>query len=159
MSRSPLFERITIWTCDSCKQPIQQADHGWVEWLQYASSNPNHGTARDLRLVHHITHSPVGGCQFDETAEFKKDGGLVHDLSLNYFLSPDGLTTLLVLLDDGHLPKESVIEMIRRLHTPGYEKARGHFEDAANEGVFEPNMKPGFFYQSQIEAVNEWLDS
>jgi hypothetical protein len=49
------------------------------------------------------------------------------------------------------------LEMVKRLHVPGYEHARLHFDEAIGEGVFEPNTLPGYYWQSNISAVERWL--
>jgi hypothetical protein len=42
------------WTCESCGGPIEDVDHGWVEWLYNRRTN----TAKGLRLVHHRCYGP-----------------------------------------------------------------------------------------------------
>jgi hypothetical protein len=56
------------------------------------------------------------------------------------------------------LPKDEVLEMIKRLHIPGYEHARQHFQRAIADGVFEPNMPDGYYWQSNIDAVLRFLE-
>jgi hypothetical protein len=138
------------WTCDNCGQPINAAEDGYVEWLAF------NGGARNLHLVHHSPASPRrpnGDCYFDEEAERRRDGATVRSLSLTDFLGPNGLMQLLILLSEGELPKDEVIEMIQRIHIPGYEQARPHFARALAEGVFEPNTPEGFYWQNDINAV------
>lgn len=148
------------WICDRCGQAIVRAQDGWVQWLSKHESG--NWSGRDLQLVHHLPASPIGqkrpGCQFNEQAEFAKDKMTVGDLHLTHFLSKDGLMDLLSMLVEGGLPQNEVIEMIKRLHIPGYEHARHHFDRAISEGVFEPNTLEGFYRQSNIEAVNEWIE-
>jgi NCAIR mutase (PurE)-related protein len=84
---------------------------------------------------------------------------MLQDAALEDFLGADGLTDLLELLSRGELPQEQVVEMIKRLHTPGYERARFHVEAAAREGIIEPNMAPGFYSQQDIIRVVEWADA
>jgi len=149
----------TSWNCDSCGQPIQEADHGWVEWIEFATGSPKHGTGRDLRLVHHVPHSPSGASQINQKCEYAADEGLVHDVSLTSVQGPNGLMLLLTLLSDGVLPKEEVLEMIKRVRIPGYENARLYFSAAISAGVFEPNTKARYYFDHQIEATNEWAES
>jgi hypothetical protein len=84
-------------------------------------------------------------------------GFTLHDSHLNSFLGTDGLMLLLSMLAEGDLPKEEVLEMIKRLHIPGYEHARFHFERAIAQGVIEPHMPPGYYDQSDINAVLEFV--
>lgn len=157
-SPSPVSRsRMRWWLCDTCGQRIAHSKDGWVEWLE-CSKIPK-PVGRGLRLVHHRPASPLlGGCQYNEDQEFARDGSLLLDLPLERFLGDDGLTELLELLAEARLPQAEVIEMIKRLHTPGYERARFHAEGAMSAGVFSPNLPEGFFWQSQIEAILDWAD-
>lgn len=138
------------WTCDVCNGVIERVEDGWVEWITIGDTN----RARDLRLVHHMPASPrKRGCQFNEDDEYSRDNGIVSDLPLSSFVGADGLTQLLMLIDEGELPSASVIEMIKRLHTPQYEQARLHIDRAVSAGVFEPNLRAGFHWQRDLRNV------
>ncbi|MFL5345322.1 MAG: hypothetical protein ACJ8AT_11040 [Hyalangium sp.] len=153
------LEATTMWTCDTCGQKINSAKDGWVEWLHFfpgpASGPKGHG----LRLVHNGGTSPRGlsGCQYGKGA--KKPNEMVQDLQLEEFLGADGLMRLLELIYDQKVPTEEVLEMIKRLHIPGYEEARLHFESAIAAGEFEPNTAPGFPFQFQIAGVLKFARS
>jgi hypothetical protein len=147
------------WTCDTCGEIIKSVEDGWVEWVQIRQPD---GTARgrNLRLVHRAPASPRrpnGTCQFDQRAEFRRDGGTVGDASLDEYVGADGLVTLLEMISDQRAPTEEVLTLIQRLHVPGYEQARHHFDAAISEGVFEPNTKPGYYRVSEIDKVLKWL--
>ena len=147
------------WICDTCEEKIENPKDGWVEWIVVRDGEKRKG--RNLRLVHHMPASPLGkpkGCQFDGKVEFSKDRGIVADLSLEDFLGPNGLMRLLVFLSENELPKEDVLEMIKRLFIPGYEVARHHFDRAIYEGVFEPNMPKSYYFMSDIEATLKFLE-
>jgi len=150
----------TTWICDTCGELIETVEAGWVEWLvivnRYDTADKRQG--RGLRLVHHQPASPrrmarYGSCQYDAHAEFQRDGASLYDLPLSSFLGPDGLNLLLSMIAEDELPTEDVLEMTKRLHIPGYEHARRHFARAIAEGVFEPNMLKGYYWQHDIEAV------
>lgn len=141
--------------CDKCGMPITKIEDGWVEWITVASE-PKPGNARGFRLVHKHTAIPgthTESCQYDQGVEFEKDGGTLADLPLSDFLGHDGLMELLLKLWDRELPMGEVLELIKRLHIPGYEQARLHFKAAINDGVFEPNTPPGFYSQRDINAT------
>jgi hypothetical protein len=150
------------WICDNCGETIRNAGDGWVQWLSFESKSGDR-KARDLLLVHHFPASPQKeshehGCQFDEQLEFRKDRSIVSDLSLDHFCGPDGLMHLLSLFVDERIPRRDLLEMIMRIHTPGYERARFHFDRAIAEGVIEPNLPEGFHWQRDIAAVLRWAE-
>ncbi|MFE8595829.1 hypothetical protein [Archangium violaceum] len=145
------------WYCDTCGQSIRHSRDGWVEWLIRTEGSCRLG--RGFRLVHHQPASPrPQGCQYDGDQEYQRDRSIVCDVALDDFLGHDGLTYLLEVLSRGELPQEQVVEMIKRLHTPGYERARFHVQSAAAEGVIEPNMATGFYSQGDITRVLDWAD-
>ena len=148
------------WICDTCGEVIERAEYGWVQWLSGRVGDKR--VARDLQLVHQMPASPrkgmESGCQFDQRAEFSRDRFTISDSHLMHFLGDDGLMTLLAMLMEERLPRAQVVEMIERLHIPGYEHARFHFDQAIAEGVFEPNTLKDFYWQSNIKAVNNWAE-
>jgi hypothetical protein len=60
------------------------------------------------------------------------------------------------MLYKNSLPKDEVIEMIKRLHIPGYEIARRVLPQAIEEGVCESNGEEGFPNMSLMEAAIAW---
>jgi hypothetical protein len=72
---------------------------------------------KSFRLVHQFMHSPRGGCSC-----FKHSDCDGCDQSLSEFLGPDGLSDLLLLLDDVNSPASvdtrEVLKLIRRLRLP-----------------------------------------
>lgn len=142
------------WICDSCGNVIEKAEDGRVEWITIGTEK----TGRDLRLVHRFGAGPKKkGCLHNEQAEFAKDEGTVADNELTDFLGPDGLMRLLVFIAESELPTNDVLQMIKRLHIPGYEQAFRHFAEAIHEGVFEPNMPKDYYWQSDIIATNQFI--
>ncbi|WPB74584.1 hypothetical protein KYC5002_36940 [Archangium violaceum] len=155
MSKKQL-EETTTWRCDTCGQKIKSAKDGWVEWLHFFPATSSGPKGRGLRLVHNGGTSPRGisGCQYGKGA--RNPNEMVNDLQLEEFLGADGLMHLLELIYDQKVPTEEVLEMIKRLHIPGYEEARLHFKSAISAGEYEPNTAPGFPFQSQIAGVLEF---
>jgi hypothetical protein len=145
-------ENMSTWICDSCGTEILCADDGWVEWIKLPNKS-----GRNLRLVHGPGAGPGMKCRFDSKEEYKKDNGTLADLPLTEFLGPDGLIKLLVMIEEKEPPLTMVLEMIKRLHIPGYEHARKHFEAALSEGIIEPNLPDGYYWQSQIKATLEYM--
>lgn len=146
------------WTCDHCGQPIEQVDDGWVEWLNRQISEVE-WQSHSLRLVHNHASSPrrkAGGCQHDEKAAFARDRSIVGDLPLSMFLGPDGLMCLLEFASDRKFDLDTLIELTKRLHIPAYDQVRHSFGAAISDGVFEPNTKPTFHRQEEIQATLRW---
>lgn len=75
------------------------------------------------------------------------------------FLGADGLMMLLGFIANNELPTPEVLEMIKRLHIPGYEHARLHFERAIAEGVFEPTTVEGFYPTRDIQCVLDYIET
>lgn len=66
-------------------------------------------------------------------------------------MGPDGLIRLLRLhardsFDDGTV----VLQMLMRLHIPGYERARKYLEEAVKDGFLESENYP---FQSRLETI------
>jgi hypothetical protein len=142
------------WICDSCGQRIDGADEGWVEWL--VRQEGDRPVGRGLRLVHRATVPEHPGCQYRPDDESKRDGSLVHGGALAEFVTCDGLTRLLSMIAGGEVPNVELLEMIKRLHSPGYEYAWRHIDAAIAAGVIQPSARPGYYSLSQLLAVNEW---
>lgn len=156
--RSEQALRTIRWYCDACGQSIRHSSEGWVEWLVRTEEGQRFG--RGLRLVHHRPASPrPQGCQYNSREEFQRDRSTLADMGLDFFLGADGLTHLLAFFVDYHFPTAQVVELIKRLHTPGYERARFHAQAAAAEGIIEPNLPTGFYWQDEIAEVLEWADA
>ena len=147
------------WICDKCARTIERAIDGWGQWRGVEAESKDRKTkgqvplGRDLQLVHHSSDGIRFGCQFKE----HDPAYLILDEGLPDFLGSDGLMKLLSFIADDHIESSEVLEMIKRLNIPGYERSRMYFEEAISEGVFEPNTTPRYHLQSDIEAVNKWI--
>jgi hypothetical protein len=143
-----------FWFCDSCGERIEKVEDGWVEWITYPDKKGKDKT-RNFRLVH-----KQSSCQFNEKDEYKKDKGIVADVPLKSFLGVDGLTYLLSKIAINEIPTEEVLEMIKRLHVPGYEATRRHADRALRMGVIEQDNYPGYYSQNQIKTIldQKWPD-
>jgi hypothetical protein len=96
-------------------------------------------------------------CRYNSKKEYQKDGGSLADNPLSEFLGPDGLMRLLLSIAENELPTLEVLEMIKRLHIPGYEHARKHFKGAISSGVFDPDMPENFYRQHDIKATLDFI--
>jgi hypothetical protein len=129
------------WTCDQCYQAIEKAEEGWAEWL-YEAGKPGRG----LRLVHH-----------NSKCQYRPHHGKSADCDLVRYLTPEGLIDLLALVHEDNLPLPMVVEMVKRLHLPGYEEVRSRINEAIENGFIEPTDHPfGFFMSSDIERLREF---
>jgi len=138
-----------FWICDKCGERIESVDEGWVEWLTIPDNDSVYGhISKDIRIVHRVD------CIYDGQKVFLNYNATVSDLDLKWFAKKDGLMDLLSFIsDDRFEDKEEVLEIIKRIHIPGYEEARHHFDAAIYEQVFEPNTKPSYYSQRDIEQV------
>ncbi|MCY1073160.1 hypothetical protein [Archangium lansingense] len=150
----------TWWWCDTCGQRIEHPRDGLLEGL--FNQEEGRPMGRWLRLVHARGASSLpSGCQSDARQVLERDGLIVESLGLDTFLGIDGSTNLFALLASDVYPKEQVLEIYKRLHTPGYERARNYFGEAIRQGVFKPRLGtvvPGFYAQEEIAATLEWVD-
>lgn len=141
-----------FWICDNCGGKIESIEDGWVEWLVKQDDAISYNKSYGMRIVHRVK------CIYDETLIYKKENAIVSDIDLESFLGADGLMDLLSFLSDGYFKEsEEVLEIIKRIHIPGYEEARFYFEEAIGYGVFEPNTKPGYYSQRDIMSVLEYI--
>jgi hypothetical protein len=162
MSRDRHIQR--GWHCDSCGELFRSFEDGRVEWLSVGwlceGEEPASVTC-GLRLVHarNINANPSvpHGCEYNPREEFRKSRSLVEGLSLASFSGADGLVLMLSMLAQGEFPTEQLIELAKRLHVPGYEQARGFFSRAVSEQVIVPAIGPGYYLQSEIRDVLQWV--
>jgi hypothetical protein len=142
------------WYCDRCGQVIDQADKGILQWLTRMDGHRPLG--RDLRIVHHMTASPLGrpnGCYPDEARELAVDSSTLCDEHLDRMVGWDGLVKLLALVEDGEFPASVVNRIIMRLFVPGYEQARRYFRKAIDTGVVDQGLRDDYFLQSQLRDI------
>lgn len=114
MTQTPL----TQWRCDVCGKPIHTAGDGYVTW-DHISKGP-----QGFKIIHQ------GQCD---------DGVAMASAALEDFLGADGLTRILAMLSYGPLRNaatpnppsnmDEFVDFVRRVQTPYYEEARGHFAD------------------------------
>jgi len=139
------------WTCDTCGEPIKSVDGGWLEWKTDLGAI---GKKWGFRLVHDASGPYNNRCMYN-FKQFPEGEGL-GDIQLEQFVGQDGLMTLLEFLSDSPSTADEIIEIIKRIHIDGYDAARRHFNAAVREGVFEPNTKPDFYRQRDIQATLKW---
>lgn len=138
----------TGWICDECGKAIRKARDGVVEWSR---DKETRWKGRRMRVVHHFLASPLkrkrgdaGCCQ----------GGPDWDQDpLDHLLGPDGLMQLLALIADKEAPTQDILHTIQRLHLPRFERVQPYIDSALAEGILEPNLAPGFYWQSDLELV------
>lgn len=144
----------TSWICDTCGELIEQAEDGCVEWIGLPSPEGSPSKCRDIHIVHYDSSSPRrGGCQFNPDRESAKDEGGVAGFALPEYQGPDGLMRLLEMIAEPELPTPEVLEIIKRIHIPGYEHARRHFERSLAEEIITEDVAPGYWLQREIQQV------
>lgn len=141
-----------VWFCDSCLGVVSSPACARVEWISLFAKEPG---GRDLRLVHDLTDFSQRRevCQFDARQEYVRDKGKVNGAPLADFLGPDGLMRLLSLMVIDGLPRNEVLEMIKRLHVPGYEEARYLLRSSVTDQGLAVVSKSYYPTQSEISAA------
>lgn len=121
-----MTDQTTTWYCDNCGELIEQAEHGWVEWIDFHSRTDGvPSTARDIRIVHHFRSPlPGGSCQYIQRLISQGGGGGIGDDSLTEFQGKKGLRRLNTMKVERGFPPLELEEVIKRIHTPGYEHSR-----------------------------------
>lgn len=134
------------WICDNCNEPILTADEGWIKWTK----NLNEETLSGFKIIHHPTCKQPG-------PKIQRTGLTSPGDPLKEFLGTDGLIRLLELMSKVNPENQhELLEMIQRLHVPGYEFARFYFEKAHAEGQLVPPSN-GVYYPTtkKIQEINE----
>lgn len=138
------------WICDKCGKKITSTQDGWVEWLIPTKDNFPETHNKGIRIVHAVD------CLYSD-GECERADAIPGDASLENFCGPDGLMDLLQFIsDDMFENKEEVLEIIKRIHIPGYEVARNYIDDAISEGIYEPNTKESYCSQRNIQKIIEF---
>ncbi|HZP62406.1 MAG TPA: hypothetical protein VFB28_03240 [Terriglobales bacterium] len=147
------------WRCGACGELITRIEDGRVEWLAYEDRSGN-TRVKGLRLVHRHAASPRGnhryGCQYDPRREFRRDRSIVEGLPLARFVGPDGLMLLLSFLALDEMPKDDILELVKRVQIPRYERARDLLKRRSASRVVVPVIRPGYYLQSELNALLRW---
>jgi hypothetical protein len=102
------------WICDTCHEPIEREEDGWVEWLSRDDVGVDE-LGSGLRLVHHATASSRrGGCQYD-ARQVAEDRSTIMDVALPDLVGERGLALGLARIRDGVWPPAEGAQMIARV--------------------------------------------
>ncbi len=63
------------------------------------------------------------------------------------------MVRLLEMIAELDMPILGLLEIIKRIHIPGYEHAKRHFQRALDAGAIEPNTLEGYWRQDTIQLV------
>jgi hypothetical protein len=148
----------TSWYCDKCRRLIKEADHGWVEWIALAAPDGTPERGRNIRIVHHASHSSrQGGCHYQPDLKGERNKNSIIFLPLTDVQGSDGLMLLFGKIAEQELPTLELLEIIKRIHIPGYERARRHAKDALDAEVFEQRGPDGYWSQSEIQQILDFI--
>ena len=149
----------TSWFCDFCGESIETAAAGYVEWIRLPGPTGLPAPGRRIRIVHHKWDTPDRiGCQYSRSRDPVTHEEGISDDALVEFLGPDGLTRLLAMLAEQRLPTAELLEVIKRLHTPGYERARAHFAAALEAQVITEAVAFGYWRQAELQSVLDFAE-
>jgi len=145
------------WICETCGQLIRTPKDGWVEWTLVGTGSSEY-KVRDIRIVHFRPASPrgpEGNCQFDQSQEWENGKATIADSSLEEWVGPDGLMNFLEHAARPEFKGIDMMEMLKRVQVPGYDRAKSFFNKALAEGVIELRGPEGFYSQAEIRSVLE----
>lgn len=134
------------WICDKCHEPIEEAEDGWLKWIK----NLNTEKYLDFKIIHHPACRKPG-------PKIQRSGLTEPGDLLTEFTGTDGLIRLLELLAKTDAENQSgLLDVIQRIHVPGYETAREHFDKAHALTQIIPPID-GVYYLSakKIQEINE----
>lgn len=134
----PKLRPLEQWICDTCGEIIESVEDGWFEWMEDGDNG-----AREFRIVHHSTASPLretnpAGC-------YQHHGKAGHrDVHLRNVIG-QGLPRLINFVHlgpyfggDDHSTRFAIAsefaEILRRLLLPCYEEARDYQAAAEQDG-------------------------
>ncbi|MDU6263726.1 MAG: hypothetical protein E6600_04395 [Anaerocolumna aminovalerica] len=145
------MNKTSYWICDKCGKKIEKPEDGWVEWMVPVDDNVPEKHNFGLRIVHEVT------CIY-KNSECTRFNAIQADSSLKEFIGVDGLMDLLRFISDDEFEnKEEVLEVIKRIHVPGYEEARNYIKDAISAGEYEPNTKANYCSQNDISHILNFI--
>ena len=107
------IKEVEMWICDDCQQPIEKPEDGFLEWEVIPFEEKQF---HNFRIVHNMRGTPRRGigCYSHRRTE---------GFDLDCYCGVSGLKLLLDLFKyatDG----EELVEIIKRIHVPGYEASR-----------------------------------
>ena len=144
------------WICDRCGKIIDKAEDGMLVWLVNRNEDDTKLIYRDIKIVHHMSKSPLGGCYGcypDEEVEYKRNGSSIGDEHLNCLTGPDGLVRLLAFIEDNHFSTHDISRIIMRIFVPCYEQARPYFAKAIQTGVVDQGLPDDYFFQLDLRSI------
>jgi len=138
----------TRWICDSCRNPIDSAQHepALLTWklIGWANEKQQRQMQGSFQIIHNHGDCPKGGDYHGQ-------------LPLDECLNPDFLMKVLAQIQSREISQMDGFEIIKRVCISGYDEAREHFQDAINEGVIDHPAIPSNYSQGEITAVVEWV--
>lgn len=144
------------WVCDACRQPIQQPEHGVVEWLDPPSRPPAPRGGYAVQIVHYPSYSPPGRkCRYGATEDLGRGRDGVGDRPLTDFLGTDGLALLLRMLVTGRLEAGAAQELFMRVRLLIFEQVRAHLRAAIDARAPGPDRKERY---AKFEEISQVLD-
>jgi hypothetical protein len=143
------------WICNSCRRTIRDAANAWVEW--HESQEGDKSNFSRVRIVHHCTaHTPtIQRLDKEARARIGSDWSY-YDYPLNELLGADGLMVLLGMLERAAHPVSELLELLKRLHRPGYDWWLLYHDYAVQEGVIPEPSNRDHPTREEIDAVVAW---
>lgn len=143
------------WHCACCDRLITSIEEGWVEWLA-AEDDYGNTIVHGLRLVHRAPGSAgarAQSCRYDPRKEFRNNKAIVEGLALESLVGPDGLMVLLSFLVSEDFPREQVLELVKRVHIPGYELTCNLLRNKIVSTAATVFLGRDYYLQSEMQEV------
>jgi len=150
------------WVCDTCRETIESADQGWLEWLQ--KSNQVRASTYGFKVVHQAFYSPRKPDSNCYHYDMSPEGTVKSDDYLSTYVGDKGLPAILMFVDVGpYLDRDyrgpmvkdlrEWSQLFKRLHTPYYEEARLYWNEADEDGFFEGANELWIYLPDNLKEV------
>jgi hypothetical protein len=135
------------WYCDRCGEIIQSDKDGMLEWDSSIEPEEEVRTAKNFRIVHHITTGL--DCQTPRQSRRNLSDGHLH-----WYTGSGGLSELLDLYERNKVNPTELNTIIRRLHVDLYEEARPYMQKAKEDGYsYDPHDVGDYSQQELVELI------
>jgi hypothetical protein len=150
-----MLQPLEQFICDSCNQPIESIENGWVEWESFPDDEQEKDVTKNFRICHKDLR-----CQ-----KFAKSP-YCSDSPLRDFTGDMAILQTTAMLDPGqyHSPTyygpepqnmREFTDFLRRLTIPYYDEARLYWKQAIEDGYFQGENEISIYMPRNLRAMIE----